>query len=84
MGGVPRSMREIVARIPEQAILPTGPTSASLEEERGEILTSVMGVLVANSSDPDEMAACSYLLKHLTQYRMPSGPQRVESVMMDS
>jgi len=65
MGGVPRSMREIVARIPEQAILPTGPTSASLEEERGEILTSVMGVLVANSSDPDEMAACSYLLKHL-------------------
>ena len=50
------------------------PQSASLEEERREILTSVMGVLDGNSPDPDEMAACSYLLKHLTQYRRPVRP----------
>jgi hypothetical protein len=36
-----------------------------------------MGVLAGNSPDPDEMAACSYLLKHLTQYRQAPGPQRV-------
>jgi plasmid stability protein len=51
--------------------------SASLEEERREILKSVMGVLAGNSPDPDEMAACSYLLKHLTQDRRAPGPQRV-------
>ena len=41
------------------------PQSASFDEERREILTSVMGVLAGNAPDPDEMAACSYLLKHL-------------------
>ena len=45
--------------------MPTRWQGASLDEERREILTSVMGVLDGNSPDPDEMAACSYLLKHL-------------------
>jgi plasmid stability protein len=58
-------------------MIPTPPQAASLEEERREILTSVMGVLAGNSPDPDEMAACSYLLKHLIQYRRLHGPQRV-------
>ena len=66
-------MRETVTRMPEPPVKPH-PQSASLEEERREILTSVMGVLAGNSPDPDEMAACSYLLKHLTQYRRPVRP----------
>jgi hypothetical protein len=84
MGAGLQPMRETVTRKSEPPIFPTGRLTGSLEEERREILTSVMDVLAGNSPDPDEMAACSYLLKHLTQYRMPSGPQRVESVMMDS
>ena len=64
MGGVGRPMREIVTRMPEPPIT-THPRNTSLEEERRELLTSVMGVLDGNSPDPDEMAACSYLLKHL-------------------
>jgi len=59
--------------------MPTRRQSTSLEEERREILTSVMGVLDGSPSDPEEVAACSYLLRHLTQYRRPvrSIPRRV-------
>ena len=49
--------------------MPTHPQTASLDDERREILASVMGVLAGKPSDADEMAACSYLLKHLAQYR---------------
>ena len=70
MGGVRRPMRETVTRMPEPPIT-THPRNTSLEEERRELLTSVMGVLDGNPSDPDEMAACSYLLRHLTQYGRP-------------
>ncbi len=38
---------------------------SSFERERREILESVMTVLSTSAPDPDEMAACSYLLKHL-------------------
>jgi hypothetical protein len=61
--------------MPEPPIMPTRSQTASLDEERREILTSVMGVLDGNPSDPDEMAACSYLLKHLTQYRRAVRPK---------
>jgi hypothetical protein len=44
-----------------------GPRNASLYEERREILASVLVALAANSPDPDEMAACSHLLKHLAE-----------------
>ncbi|HEY1496156.1 MAG TPA: hypothetical protein VGF49_16505 [Candidatus Solibacter sp.] len=37
----------------------------SFEQERREVLESVMTVLSTSAPDPDEMAACSYLLKHL-------------------
>jgi hypothetical protein len=30
-------------------------------------VASVLGALAGNAPDPDEMAACSYLLKHLSQ-----------------
>lgn len=42
-----------------------GLPNASFEEERREIVASVMGALAGNSPDPDQMAACSYLLRHL-------------------
>jgi hypothetical protein len=44
-----------------------GAQNASLHEERREILASVLGALAANAPDPDEMAACSRLLKHLAE-----------------
>jgi hypothetical protein len=45
-----------------------GPENASIHEERREILASVLVALAANSPpDPDEMAACSHLLKHLAE-----------------
>ena len=42
-----------------------GLPNTSLDEERREIVASVMGALAGNAPDPDEMAACSYLLRHL-------------------
>jgi len=44
-----------------------GPKYTSLDEERREIVASVLGALAGNPPDPDEMAACGYLLKHLSQ-----------------
>ena len=41
--------------------------NTTLDEERHEVVASVLGALAANPPDPDEMAACSYLLKHLSQ-----------------
>ena len=43
------------------------PDNTTLDEERREIVASVLGALAGNPPDPDEMAACSYLLKHLSQ-----------------
>jgi hypothetical protein len=44
-----------------------GPQNTSLEEERREVLASVLGALAGNPSDPDEMAACRHLLKRLAE-----------------
>lgn len=44
-----------------------GPRNTSLDEERREIAATVLGALAGNAHDPDEMAACIYLLKHLSQ-----------------
>lgn len=37
----------------------------SLEEERREVVASVLAALAGNAPDPDQMAVCSRLLKHL-------------------
>ena len=37
----------------------------SFEQERREVLESVLGSLSSALPDADEMAACSYLLQHL-------------------
>ena len=37
----------------------------SFEQERREVLESVMGALSSSAPDADEMAACVHLLQHL-------------------
>lgn len=49
------------------------PGSTTLDEERGEIVASVLDALAGNPPDPDEMAACSYLLHHLSQTAVRPG-----------
>ena len=51
-----------------------GPGNTSLEQERREVLDSVLDALAGNPPDPDEMAACSYLLKHLSHTAGRPGP----------
>ena len=46
---------------------PLPATNNCFDEERREVLESVMGALSSAVPDPDEMAACSYLLTHLVQ-----------------
>lgn len=45
----------------------TGPEITSLDQERREIVASVLETLAANPSDPDEVAACRHLLKRLAE-----------------
>jgi hypothetical protein len=44
-----------------------GPANTSLEEERREVLDSVLDAMAGNPLDPDEMAACGHLLKRLAE-----------------
>ena len=46
-------------------------TNSSFDQERREVLESVMGALSSAVSDRDEMAACSYLLRHLAGKPVP-------------
>ena len=41
------------------------PANSSLEEERREVLDSVLDAMAGDPPDPDEMAACRHLLKRL-------------------
>jgi hypothetical protein len=43
------------------------PEGGSFEQERREVLETVMAALSASTPDPDEMAACGYLLRHLAR-----------------
>lgn len=43
------------------------PANASLEEERREVLDSVLDAMAGNPPDPDEMAACRHLLTRLAE-----------------
>ena len=38
----------------------------TFEQERSEVLESVMAALSSTNADPDEVAACSHLLHHLS------------------
>ena len=44
---------------------PAPATADTLEEERREVLASVFEALCQHAPDPDEMAACAYLVRHL-------------------
>lgn len=50
-----------IVRIREAVV----PLNGSFEQERREVLESVIGALSSSVADADEMAACSYLLQHL-------------------
>ena len=50
-----------------------GPADTSLEEERREVLDSVLDALAANPPDPDQLAACRHLLRRLTETAGPRG-----------
>jgi hypothetical protein len=39
---------------------------STFEEERREVLEIVFQSICRHSPDPDEMAACAYLVKHLS------------------
>ena len=43
------------------------PANNSLEEERREVLDSVLDALAGNPPDADEMAACRHLLQRLAE-----------------
>ena len=68
-----RTASSAAGEVPGTCGLGTGPRYTSLDEERREIVASVLGVLAGNPADPDEMAACSYLLQHLSQTATPPG-----------
>jgi hypothetical protein len=50
------------------------PANTSLEEERREVLDSVLDALTGNPPDPDEAAACRHLLKRLAETAGRPGP----------
>jgi hypothetical protein len=50
-------------------------TGSTLDEERREIVAAVLETLAGTSPDPDEMAACSYLLRHLSEAAIQYGPR---------
>jgi hypothetical protein len=41
----------------------------TFEQERAEVLDSVFRALCGHTPDPDEMAACAYLMRHLNGLR---------------
>ena len=49
------------------------PANASLDEDRREVLDSVLEALAGNPPDPDELAACRLLIKRLTETAGPPG-----------
>ena len=62
-----------VGAVPHTSGPAARPASTSLEEERREVLDSVLDALASNAPDPDEMAACRHLLKRLTEIAGPHG-----------
>ena len=50
------------------------PETTSFEEERREVLDSVLDAMACHPSDADEMAACRHLLKRLAEAGGRHGP----------
>lgn len=50
-------------------------SDTTLDEERREVVAGVLEALAGNSPDPDEMAACGYLLRHLSRTLIHYGPR---------
>jgi hypothetical protein len=50
--------------------------ASTLEDERQEVVTSVLTALAGGPWDPDQMAACGYLLKHLADAVGRDAPPR--------
>ena len=55
------------SRAPRLLVPAASQRNATLDEERGEVLAGVLAALSGNPPDPDEMAACSRLLNHLSE-----------------
>jgi hypothetical protein len=62
-----RATSAVVGGFPHTSGPGAGPRNTSLEEERREVLASVLGALAGHPSDPDELAACRHLLKRLAE-----------------
>jgi hypothetical protein len=56
-----------------------GPAHNSIEEERREVLDSVLDALSDNPPDPDEVAAYHHLLKRLAETSGRRGPRGGDS-----
>ena len=55
------------ARVPDAGGPGDCPAATSFEEERREVLDSVLGAIACNPGDPDEMAACRRLLQRMSE-----------------
>jgi hypothetical protein len=53
---------------------PPGATRSTFEQERREVLESVLEALAEERPDPGRSAACSYLLRHLMRGPRPARP----------
>jgi hypothetical protein len=74
-----------VTSLPEPLLLSAGAKTRSLDQERREVLASVLTALAGHAPDLDEIAACGHLLKHLAQaaMRLPPNQPGLLSATMD-
>jgi hypothetical protein len=64
------------AGVPDTGRPGARPENTSLEEERREVLDSVLGAMACNPPDSDEMAACRHLLQRLAETACRHGRRR--------
>jgi hypothetical protein len=63
-----RTRRRPASRVVEPEVSPAGQRAvATFDEERREVLASVLLSLAVEAPDPDRKAACVHLLRHLAQ-----------------
>jgi hypothetical protein len=64
---VPRIPKPAASSLMNIRLMNNSMIDISLIEERREVLETVIGALSRDRPDPDELAACSYLLKQLAR-----------------